>query len=190
MSNENIIPYDQPDLVKRVTVTGWVSTDGRFCGDDEHLARWASCTHVRCACGALAEKPWTACDNCRVKNDIERYEEMSKREWDGTTMLYSDAHDRYFQDYDELVDHLRDTRGEYPETTVEDLRLLVCEPNVAREIDGNEHFCDDLSEDGEISPQLQAAFDALNEVIRKEPPLSWSPGRHAAIVTIDPKDLA
>lgn len=189
MTKQTIIPYDQPDLVKRVTVTGWVSTDGHFYGNSEHLARYASCTHVRCACGALAEKPWTACDDCRIKNDIARYDAREKREWDGSTMLYSDAHDRYYQDYSELVDHLLDVRDEYPGTTVDDLRLLICEPNRAREIDGNEHFCDDLAEDGEISAALQAAFDALNEAIRTEPPLSWSPGKYAAIVNIDPKDL-
>ncbi|MGN6589324.1 MAG: hypothetical protein ACTHKE_03430 [Sphingomicrobium sp.] len=190
MSNEKIIPYDQPDLVKRVTVTGWVSTDGRFYGDNEDLARYASCTHVRCACGGLAEKPWTACDPCRVKNDIERYNRMPKREWDGSTMLYSDAADRYFQDYEEVVDHLRDRADEDPPITVDDLRLTICEPNIAREIDGNDHFCDDLPEDGEIPAELEAAFEALNAVIRKLPPLSWSPGKTAAIVEIDPKDLA
>lgn len=190
MSDNAIIPYDQPDLVKRVTVAGWVSTDGRFYGDDENLARWASCTHIRCACGALVKKCWTACDACRLKSNIERYNRMPKIEWDGSTMLYSDAADRYFQDYDEIVDYLLDCAEDNSQTTVADLRLIVCEPNTAQQIDGNDHFSDDLPEDGEISAELEAAFDALNEVLRKEPPLSWSPGKYAAIVTIDPKDPA
>jgi hypothetical protein len=55
---------------------------------------------------------------------------------------------------------------------------------LAEEIDGNEHFSDQLHEDGEISAELEAAFEALNEVIRKEPPLSWSPGSVVAIVDL------
>ncbi|MNN59974.1 hypothetical protein D3C81_1751270 [compost metagenome] len=39
---------------------------------------------------------------------------------------------------------------------------------------------DDLSEDCEINDdQLLAAFDLVNEMIRKSPPLSWSPGAEA-----------
>ncbi|PVX86438.1 hypothetical protein [Paraburkholderia unamae] len=187
---EKVIPIDQPDLVRRVTVTGFVSTDGHFYGDDERLARYASCTHVRCDCGTLVHKGWMACDACREKKDIERYAALPKVEWNGDGFIYSDACDRYFQSYEEVVDYLRDAIADDPEFTVESLRLMICEPNMAREIDGNEHFSDDLPEDGEIPPELEAAFEALNAVIRKQPPLSWSPGKNAAIVTIDPADLA
>ncbi|EPB0511887.1 hypothetical protein ACRABS_002154 [Salmonella enterica subsp. enterica] len=45
-----------------------------------------------------------------------------------------------------------------------------------------DHFCDDLPEDGELPSELQEAFDRLNEVIRKSPPLSWFPGEIAAIL--------
>jgi hypothetical protein len=189
MSNGAIIPYDQSDLVRRVTATGWVSTDGRFYGEDEHLARWASCTHVRCGCGALAEKPWTACDACRLKNDIERYNKMPQREWDGSTILYSDAADRYFHAYEEIVDYLRDRTDEDPVITVDDLRLIVCEPNRPRYIDPD-YFCDEMAEDDDHLPkEIEEAMEAFNAVMAKQPPLSWSPGKYAAIVTIDPKDL-
>lgn len=57
----------------------------------------------------------------------------------------------------------------------ENLRLLICEANYPREIDGSDHFSDDLPEDGELPSVLEAAFEALNEVIKKQPPLSWSP---------------
>ncbi|WP_321953149.1 hypothetical protein [Paraburkholderia bannensis] len=187
---EKVIPIDQPGLVKRVTVTGFVSTDGRFYGDDERLARYASCTHVRCDCGALALKGWTACEECRHKKDIERYAALPKVEWSGKDFLYSDACDRYFRDYQELIDYVREAIAEDPSFSVDNLRLMICEPNMAREIDGSEHFSDDLCEDGEIPPELEAAFEALNAVIRKQAPLSWSPGKQAATVTIDPADLA
>lgn len=187
--SEKIIPIDEPDLVRRVTVTGFVSTDGRFYGDDEHLARWASCTHVRCACGALARKSWTACDECRERNDIARYAALPKVEWDGKSFIYSDAADRYFSDYDDLVDFIRDGRDDSPDLKPDDLRLMICEPNMPGEIDPDDYFADDLPEDGEVPNELRDAVEALNAVIRKSPPLSWSPGKKAAIVTVDPADL-
>ncbi|WP_422421830.1 hypothetical protein [Pseudomonas sp. GZD-222] len=52
-----------------------------------------------------------------------------------------------------------------------DLKLVFCTPNYPKQIDPNDHFCDDLSEDGEINDdQLFAAFELLNEMIRKSPP--------------------
>lgn len=188
--SEKITPIDAPDLVRRVTVTGFVDTHGRFWGEDERMARWSSCTHVRCQCGGLAERHWTACPDCRAKKAAERYAAMPKVEWNGGSFVYSDSHDRYFQDYDELVDYIRDLRADDSSVTVDDLRLIICEPNMAREIDGGDHFGDDLPEDGELPDELQQAIDALNAVIRKQPPLSWSPGKQAAIVTIAAADLA
>ncbi|VVP59505.1 hypothetical protein PS843_05964 [Pseudomonas fluorescens] len=62
-----------------------------------------------------------------------------------------------------------------------DLQLCICEPNMPREIDPSDVFCDDLPEDGEIrDDQLLAAFELLNEMIRQSEPLSWSEGEFAA----------
>ncbi|AMP15525.1 hypothetical protein CPter291_3288 [Collimonas pratensis] len=90
-------------------------------------------------------------------------------------MLFSDATDEYFRDLSEAEDHAFDNGMSLPE-----LRLIICEPTYAREIDGNDHFCDDLPEDGELPAEISNAFDALNEAIRKcGTPLSWSPGKYA-----------
>ena len=49
---EEVVMIDDPRAATLVTVTGWRSMDGRFYGDNEHAARWAGCTHVKClACG-------------------------------------------------------------------------------------------------------------------------------------------
>lgn len=190
MSDEKIVMIDAPDLVKRVTVTGWVDTHGFFWGEDERQARWSSCTHRPCEqCGQPVAKLWTYCDDCRRVRDIARWHAKPKVEWDGETMLYSDACDRYFQDYDDIVDHLRDMRADDPSTVVEDLRLVVCVPNMARRL-GNDFFCDELPEDVDAPPApILEAMAAFNEAMAKQPPLSWSPGKHAAIVTINPADL-
>lgn len=190
MSEEKIVMIDAPDLVKRVTVTGWVDTHGFYWGNDEQQARWSSCTHRPCEqCGQPVAKLWTHCDACRRVRDIARWHAKPKVEWDGNTMLYSDACDRYFQDYDEIIDHLRDMRADDPGAVVEDLRLIVCTPNMARRLD-NDFFCDELPEDVDEPPKaIQEAMAAFNEVLAKQPPLSWSPGKQAAIVTINPADL-
>lgn len=45
---KKIIPYDSPEAASFKTVTGWVSSDGIFCGNDEHVARYRGCTHIKC----------------------------------------------------------------------------------------------------------------------------------------------
>jgi hypothetical protein len=58
-----------------------------------------------------------------------------------------------------------------------------------REIDPADYFSDDLPEDGELhDDQLMAAFDLVNEMIRKSGPLSWSQGEYVA--RLDPAFLA
>lgn len=107
MTTKDIVMFDAPDLVKQETVTGWVSA-GHFYGNDERAARWAACTHVACRdCGAPVEKNWLACEECRRKNDIARWNAMPKVEWDGEAMLYSESHDRYFSTYEAIVERLR-----------------------------------------------------------------------------------
>ncbi len=190
MSTKTEVHYDSPDAAKRVTLTGWVSSTGFFYGNDEHLARWAGCTHVKCKqCGAPTEKMWTACEACRHKNDIDRYDALKKEKWDGATPLYSDAHDKYFFDFDELVDFLRDLLVDDKSITVDDLRLKLCKPNMPREIDVD-HFSDDMPEDRDDLPKaIEEAIEAFNAVMRAQAPLSWSPDNMAAIVEIDPKLL-
>jgi hypothetical protein len=105
----------------------------------------------------------------------QRYMAMPKQEWDGNTPLYSDSHDRYFMHPDDLLDMLAD--DEYG-ATIDDLRLIICEPNYPRQIE-SDIWCDDLPEEGELPPEMQTAMDAFNEVIRRQSPLSWSPGKFA-----------
>lgn len=190
MNDEKVIHYDSPEAAKRVTLTGWVSSTGFFYGEDEHLARYAGCTHVKCKkCGAPVEKMWLSCESCRRKADIEQYDALEKKTWDGITPLYSDSHDKYFFDFDELVDFLRDLVYEDKSITVDDLRLKFCKPNKPREV-GYDHFCDDMPEDRDDLPkEIFEAIEAFNAVMRSQPPLSWSPDNIAAIVEIDPKLL-
>ena len=87
--------------------------------------------------------------------------------------------DQYFFDEDHLRDYLIDS-----DIDLTDLQLCICEPNYPRPLDPSDVFSDDLPEDGEIrDDQLEAAFELLNEMIRKAGPLSWSEGKFAAALS-------
>jgi hypothetical protein len=147
------------------------------------MARYDGSTHQQCrgGCATLVENHGSMyCKPCAEVRRAERYAAMPKENWDGETFLFSDSKGIYFDDRRALIEYLK----EHPGESVQSLHLIICEPNLAEEIDGNEHFSDQLHEDGEISAELEAAFEALNEVIRKEPPLSWSPGSVVAIVDL------
>lgn len=178
-SNEVIVLDTSDEAASVKTVTGWVSRDGRFWGDDERMARYAGSTHKQCECGAVADKSYIRCEACRAKADIEKYNSLECKAWDGDTFLYSDAHDKYFQDADDLSDYLSGSFDEGDAPSLEDLRLMICEPNYARQVE-SDIWSDDLPEDGDLPNELELALLVLNEVIRKLPPLSWSPGKYAA----------
>ena len=176
MDNEHVL-YNSDKAAKFVTgIEGWVDRQGRFWGKDEHMARYSGCTHIDCKdCGKLIPvRGYTICDECRNKKDIEKYNTMPRLKWDGMTPLYSDAADEYFFDEDGLRDYMEENG-----CSIESLRLIICKPNKFREIE-SDYFCEELPEDGELTADLEEALDAFNEVIRSQPPASWSPGKYAA----------
>lgn len=178
MSKEQMILNTDDQAASLQTVTGWVSRSGRFYGIDERLARWDGCTHVCCRnCDKPVEKNRTLCSECRLACEIDRYNALPKQEWDRETPLYSDAVGKYFFGEQDLLDHLYDEN-----VTAESLRLVICTPNYASQIDPD-YWHDDLPEEGDLPDEMAEALEALNEVIRKQPPVSWSPGKFAAVVT-------
>lgn len=176
---EPIIFPDSPEAASRKTVEGWVSRDGRFCGDDERAARWLGATVVRCeTCGQSTDsKSFTKCAKCRVAQDEEKFARAERAPYsDG--MVYSDSHDRYFDDPAEAQEFAEDEG-----ITLESLRLYLCTPNWARELD-DDFFCDELAEDGEVPGELGIAIDAFNAAVKVYgKPLSWSPGKIALDIT-------
>jgi hypothetical protein len=164
-----IIMFDAPEAASLKTVTGWVSSDGRFFGNDENLARYCGATHRRY--DVNPEHPIyevnSYCDECRHARRQAKFAAMPIKEWAGEPLVIFDS-DQYFFDEDSLRDYLIDS-----DIDLADLQLCICEPNYPSQIDPADHFCDDLPEDGEIrDDQLLAAFDLLNEMIRQSEPLS------------------
>jgi len=169
------IMYGSDEAAQKVTVTGWKSRNNCFYGDNEHLARWDGCTHQICACGAEMERGYTICRSCSAKKRLEKYEAMPFKEWDGETMLTLHDDDKYFRDEDEVRDYC-----EMEGIPLEDLHLVICEPQYAWEI-GEDYYCDLLPEDMTLEDcysELAEAIGKVNDLIRKkEKPISWLGGK-------------
>lgn len=183
--SDKMILNTSDEAAKLTTVTGWVSRDGLFYGNDERGARWSGCTHVACSnCGEPTNKSWTKCQPCRDKQDREKYASLPRVEWDGSTPLFSHERGEYAFSADDVQNWLDD------DLTLEQLRLVVCEPVFARMVDDDYWECE-LPEDQsmrDVNGDIADAIDALNEEIDKarkgDNPLSWQPGKHAAVVTL------
>jgi hypothetical protein len=139
-----IIMYDSPESARYVTnIEGWVDINNRFYGkakDAEHMARWSSCTHLKCECGKIHEKGWMCCEDCRNKHDYERYIARPFKEWDEDSVVYCDYLDKYFRNADEIEDYLNDDPDQ-----ISNLRLIICEPNEYRHLEAD-YFDDILPE--------------------------------------------
>ena len=176
MKTEKQIIYDDENAARFVeNIKWWVDINNRFYGnnpDSEHMARWSSCTHKKCECGKLMTKGCTKCDECRTKAEIERYNQLPFKEYNGD-LVYSHLADKYFRDSDEIEDYCTDE-----EIDPKDLRLVFCEPNEFNEIN-SDYWDDILPEDseGELPTKLQEALDNLNKVISEMPPASYCPGK-------------
>lgn len=178
MTEKDVVLNTADEAAKLMTVTGWVSRHGRFYGQDERTARYDGCTHVVCECGKPTEKSWTHCAECREKRSHERWLALPLVEWDGITPLCLHDDDQYFFDVDSIHEH-----AEEHEIPVSSLRLVVCEPNLAREVDPD-YWTDELVEDGELPDWLEKALELLNRTIRinRGDPLSWSAGKQRVIL--------
>ena len=161
---EDFVPEKRPCIL-------FMGLDGRAY-QDERAARYASATHTRCKCGEPAVKPYTACESCRGKIAWEKYAQLPTREWKSEP-LYSQAIDHYFFG-DDLEVYLEDSGDR-----AENLRLVFCEPESLPQIQ-IENW--ELHEDYTLAPEVKPAVNALNELLAKQPPHCWYPGKVAAII--------
>lgn len=183
MSTETIVMRDSDEAAQLKTVTGWVSRDGFFYGNDERIARYAGCTHDRCECGAVIPKSRIKCDDCRAKDVRARYENLERKEWDGVAPLALYDDDTYFFSEGDLEDYCDEH-----DCKVEDLMLVFCDPQYGRKLDIADYLCDQLPEDAteyDIPAPIVEAAEAFNKAVRDAGPLSWYPGKIRALVRVD-----
>jgi hypothetical protein len=179
MAETKIVMFDSDEAARQITVTGWVSRDGRFYGNDERLARYAGCTHRKCEqCDNVVTRDRIICDQCNDKRMNAKYESLEPLEWDGDVPLCTFRGDTYFFDWGSVEEYCEDH-----ETTVERLQLVICVPVKPHLLEPNDMFCDYLPEDGECPDEVALAVEAVNDAIKKALPFSWYPGKQRAIFT-------
>lgn len=172
-TKKKIILADSPEAASIQTVTGWVSSDGHFWGNDERMARYSGSTHRKCekdeAHGIYNTRAY--CKKCREIQMNETWEAMPKIEYseDVFPLVVFDG-DEYFFDSDSLDNYLI-CNGLDPAA----VRLTKCLPAYPEEIDPDDHFQDILPEDGEVPAEVAEAFKVLNAVLKEAKPFCWFP---------------
>ena len=174
MNEKPVIEYDSDEAAKPMTIDGWVSKSGFFFKEENH-ARYDGCTHKRCGCGNLTEKWYTKCKTCRDKAETVKFYARPAKDWDGKAMIFSDSHDVFFSTPDEAEEYAEDN-----DTDMEGLRLVICDPVYARQIDGD-FFCDDLPEDGDLPVEIETAIESFNKAVAGII-LSWKSGEYRLLI--------
>ena len=176
MADKKIIMRESDDAAQIKTVTGWVSADGRWFGDDERTARYAGSTHQLCSCGEVVERSRTKCDKCFAKDRWEKYKTLQTKVWDGVEPLVEWDDDKFFWSDSDLMDFCEEHQMQ-----PQDLQLVFAVPVYGRYLD-DDYFCDELAEDGELPDSITEAIGKFNEVVKAAGPLSWRDGNIAAII--------
>lgn len=178
---EKRILYSSDEAAKLTTVTGWVDRHGRFFGNDEQSARYCGATHLSCKkCGTVHDKNKGICDKCYELEMLAMWCTLEKCPWDGTTPVMLHTSDEFFFDAESFLNWCADNEEE-----PEGVHLVHCKPQHLRTID-EDHFADELPEDGELPQAIAEALAALNTAIRAHTePVSW----WADNVAVDPESL-
>ena len=179
MNNEKIILFDSDEAAQPITLSGWQSSDGFFFRD-ESSARYRGCTHKICDCGKPMSKFYTKCESCRFVSQVEKYDKLPFKEWDGVTPLCIYQSDEYFFNENDIWDYIDNHSEDDDEIKPEDLMLVICEPNYYAPI-VSDVWEDIIPEDGDIPKIIQEKLAEFNEFLKKQPPLSWSQGKFRTI---------
>jgi hypothetical protein len=175
---KNIILMDSDESAQfKTNLSGWVSRNGRYFGDDERTARYDGCTHRKCEkCGKVIVKDYIICDDCHQLNLKAKFDSLPKVKWDGKGGLYSESVDKFFWNWGEVDEYSYESQ-----ISKKDLRLVICEPVYLHLLD-SDYGCDELPEDGELPDQVIKAIEDFNKVIKDTSPVSWIPSNKAVLI--------
>ena len=176
IEQNKVIMFDSEEAAQHQTgLTGWVSRQGHYWGNDERAARYDGCTHTRCEdCREPVDRGRLICPQCHEIRQIKRYTAIPKEEWNEVGMLYSDAYDKYFSSWEEIEGYCEDE-----EISIDKLRLIICEPQYLPLI-SDDYGCDELAEDGELPDSVIQAIEDFNKAIKVVGAVSWMPGKFGA----------
>jgi len=172
MKSEKIIKYTDDNLFTvtnltfknrngdEVTETGYIDLDGRV-WDNEHMARYCSCTHYVCECGEIYSKT-SYCEKCHSKKETERFMKFPSVIWDGISPIFHKDSEKVFTDMGEIEDYCEEN-----EIKIQDLKFCSAETRYAYELDPTDIYQDDLYE-GEVPTELEEIFEELNEKLKEK----------------------
>lgn len=182
---EIILPSD--DRAAQIkTVTGWVSRQGRFWGNDERTARYDGSTHSLCEKHGPYEQS-SYCHACHEDRQKEKYTKLKKTEWNGDFPIATYNSDEWFWDIDQLRDHVEYIADafESPQHAIDALMFVDAVAVFAHELDCNEIY-DDRPEESDLPVEIEEAFEELNRKIKAcKKPLYYQHGDTAQIITTD-----
>ena len=165
---------DDPRAAYLGTVTGWISRDGYFYGNNEKAARYAGSTHKMCKCGNIFKKN-SYCALCHEINTLDRYHAMKECENAKGDMFFSDAYHSFFSDVEQILEFMHENEI----SLVEDLRLQPTRPNKCFVPDVIDLYSGILPEDGDIHSipeSVLLVFDELKQKLKEiDATLSWEP---------------
>lgn len=180
MSEE--VHYDDAEIEFRTDISGWVTPDGRYFGDNQHLARWNSCTTVTCAsedCDNHTHKQWTHCLPCRNKTKKDKWEKADKAPLSVSSVcLWSDAVGEYFSGWERVEEYCEEF-----DSAPEELLLYHCKRNKAPVFELEDFLCDIIPEDHTVedvtSSEVIEAASRLNKLLQACNLNSYSPSKIA-----------
>lgn len=180
---KEIVHYESDEAAKKITTEVWVSRHDRMFMH-EHTARWDGCTHTKChSCGVDCDKRYVNCQECREKSHSDFYYKMPFIEWDEQTPLCLHDSDEFFWCKEDVIEFCYGG-----DLNPEELKLVVCDPQYAHEINFYEIYDELLPEDISfeyVAPELAQAFKELNEKIKNyKKPLSWTAGQYRTTISV------
>ncbi len=128
-------------------------------------------THDWCnSCGNEFEKNGTydmKCSACRHQQELEKYNSFSLVEWNGEDALCIFNDDTYFFNEDDIIIYCEDR-----DIKPSDLMLVLCHTTNFCTIDW-EHWCDEVHENWEPSPEFSKRLEEFNEFLQNESTNTW-----------------
>jgi len=180
--------YILPDnkKIREIQQTMYTFDGSRYKYQDRHTAEYAAATGQICECGKEFEgTSYIFCPECREKRSNERYLKLELVKWDSEIPLMIWDTDIYFFSEDDIYNYCEDSEVE---VKIQDLQLVVCEPNRPAYLDLNDYLEDILPEDAdamELSSDLYSAEEIetiVNDWLKAVSPISWSGGSKRVIL--------
>lgn len=124
------------------------------------------------------------CLSCWEKRQIEWWEKLPVVSWNGEGMVCSDRDgDKFYTSIEEAAESMEDDED------LDDLRLVICEPQRARYFSVDEWVCDEAHDDWDGGAEAGEVERKINDLLQSLGVLSYFPGKTRPDTTHEQKHL-